>query len=169
MKALNEKIKKFNFNPIDIKGKLYTQVSDRIRFLSENCDYEIKTDYTFFESSKMWVCVTTLKIYEEDKVRVFTGLAQEIINEGFINKTSALENCETSSVGRACAMAGIGIIDEVASLDEIKKTKQQTQKQELIPETEIWNKAKQAIEQGTASIEQIEKKYYISSENKKLL
>jgi hypothetical protein len=38
-----------------------------------------------------------------------------------VNKTSALENAETSAVGRACAFAGIGVIDSIASADEVHK------------------------------------------------
>jgi hypothetical protein len=40
----------------------------------------------------------------------------------FVNKTSALENCETSAVGRALAFMGIGVIDSIASVDEVNKT-----------------------------------------------
>ena len=46
--------------------------------------------------------------------RRFTGLAQEKVGEGMINKTSALENAETSAVGRALAMMGIGVVDSPA-------------------------------------------------------
>ena len=56
--------------------------------------------------------------------RMFTGYAQEIVGDGYINKTSALENAETSAVGRALAMMGIGVIDSVASVDEINKAGQ---------------------------------------------
>lgn len=108
---------------VNIKGKQYTEVSERILFLANNFDYEIVTDYTFFENQNMWVVKATLKIHEENKTYTYTGVAQEIIGEGYINKTSALENCETSAVGRACAMAGIGVVESVASVDEISKAK----------------------------------------------
>jgi transcriptional regulator NrdR family protein len=38
-----------------------------------------------------------------------------------VNKTAALENAETSAVGRALAMMGIGVIESIASVDEINK------------------------------------------------
>ncbi len=106
---------------IKIKGKNYVLVSDRVRFLAENYEgkYSISTDYNFFEKQKMWVVKAILTI----EGQVYMGLAQEIINDGYINKTSALENAETSAVGRACAMAGIGVLDSIASVDEIKKAK----------------------------------------------
>ena len=71
----------------------------------------------------MWVVKAVLKIHTDLGIRKYTGHAQEIVGEGYINKTSALENCETSAVGRACAMAGIGIVDSFASVDEIDKAK----------------------------------------------
>ena len=53
--------------------------------------------------------------------RYFTGLSQEKVGDGYINKTSAMENSETSAVGRALAMMGIGVIDSIASVDEVRK------------------------------------------------
>lgn len=103
---------------IDIHGKQYVPVAERIRLLSEGNEvYSIETDYEYFAERKMWVVKATLS-YKES---TYTGLAQEIETEKGINSTSALENAETSAVGRACAMAGIGIIDSIASADEVKK------------------------------------------------
>jgi hypothetical protein len=73
----------------------------------------------------MWVVKAKLTMYKDDKAYVYTGLAQEIESDNYreVNYSSALENAETSAVGRACAMAGIGVIDSIASLDEISKSK----------------------------------------------
>lgn len=49
-----------------------------------------------------------------------TGTAYEKENSTFINKTSYIENCETSAVGRALAMLGIGIDKSVASKEEVE-------------------------------------------------
>jgi hypothetical protein len=38
-----------------------------------------------------------------------TGLAQEVKGKGMVNSTSYIENCETSAVGRALGMLGLGI------------------------------------------------------------
>ena len=43
-----------------------------------------------------------------------------MVGSSQINKTSALENCETSAVGRALGMLGIGIDGSIASADEVK-------------------------------------------------
>ena len=49
-----------------------------------------------------------------------TGTAYEKENSTFINKTSYIENCETSAVGRALAMCGIGIDTSIASAEEVQ-------------------------------------------------
>jgi hypothetical protein len=81
-------------------------------------------------------CITTYLKRSEDKIvlmeavvtpdvdkpeRRFNGHAQEMWGDGYINRTSALENCETSAVGRALAMMGIGVLDSIASVDEVVK------------------------------------------------
>lgn len=63
-----------------------------------------------------------------------TGLAKEIKNGSYINKTSYLENCETSAVGRALGFAGFGIDGAVASAEELKAAQAEQQR---IKEEEI--------------------------------
>jgi len=105
-----------------IKGKDYVPVSERLKYLAANYHYQISTDYQYFPEQKMWVVKATLQIGKGD-VQTFTGLAQEIESANYkdVNHTSALENAETSAVGRACAMAGIGIDGGIASADEVAK------------------------------------------------
>lgn len=104
---------------IKIKGKDYIQVKDRLIFLSENIErYSIETEKEYITDLKMFIIKATLTI---DDKGVFTGYSQAVIGQGNINTTSSLENAETSAVGRACAMAGIGIIDSVASVEEMNK------------------------------------------------
>ena len=51
-----------------------------------------------------------------------TGYAQETVSKNQnINRTSMLENCETSAVGRALGFVGIGSVDSIASADEMNK------------------------------------------------
>jgi len=50
----------------------------------------------------------------------YTGYAAERDNTGFVNKTSALENGETSAVGRALAFAGFGVNHSIASREEVE-------------------------------------------------
>lgn len=114
-----------NLKTISIKGKQYVEVKERILFLAnrDEFDYSITTDYEYYADRKMWVVRAKLILYREDKKFVYTGLAQEIESDDYrqVNHASALENAETSAVGRACAMAGIGVIDNIASADEIQK------------------------------------------------
>lgn len=111
---------------IDFKGSNYVQVKDRVLYLAENYAwrYEIYQDYEFFPENKMRVVKTKLVIWEsENHVEscVYEWLAQEIEWSSFINKTSALENACTSSLGRAIACLWIGVIDSFASINEIEK------------------------------------------------
>ena len=105
---------------VKIQGKDYVEVKERIIYLSEMypMSYSITTKVRYYAAEKMWVVKAILKVNDQ----TFTGHAQEIIGDGYINKTSALENAETSAVGRACAMAGIGVIGSIASADEIVKS-----------------------------------------------
>jgi len=170
-------MKPHDFKTVDIKGKQYVEVHERIKYLSEHEDYELSSEYQFIESLNAWLCKATLKIYKtnddgfktNDCVRIFTGLAQETIGDGFINKTSALENCETSAVGRACAMAGIGIVDGIASVDEINKAKNTKPRlPELKKDTKQYEDVVKGLAQGY-TIAQVEQKYYLTKEIKQLL
>lgn len=117
---------------IDIKGKKYVLVSDRIIYFNETYpDGSITTELVSDPESDSVIVKAT--IYPVDKHidsagndRRFTGYSQAIKGDGFINKTAALENAETSAVGRALAMMGIGVIDSVASVDEINKAQGST-------------------------------------------
>lgn len=111
---------------IKFKGSDYVQVKDRIQFLADNYEwqYMIETSYNWFPDEKMRVVRATLTI----GTCRYTWLAQEIEWQWYINKTSALENAETSAVGRACAMAWIGVIDSIASIDEINKAENRRSK-----------------------------------------
>ncbi len=115
MQKLTRKLK-----TIAINNKNYVEVKERILALVENdSPYSIETDPTYYPDQKMWVVKAKLTMMETWEV--FTWHAQEIEWDGNINKTSALENAETSAVGRACAFAWIGIVDWIASVDEINK------------------------------------------------
>lgn len=110
-------------NTVKIKGKDYVPVHERIKWLNENYEYNIETDYQYFAERRMWVVKAKLTISGADRDYIYTGHAQEIESDNYreVNHTSALENAETSAVGRACAMANIGIDTGIASADEVEK------------------------------------------------
>ena len=104
-------------------GKDYAEVNQRIKaFRMVYPDGIIDTTMV---SNENGVCVFKAQVgYYEDTydgcVRwLGTGYAYEKENSSFINKTSYIENCETSAVGRALGMLGIGIDTSVASYEEV--------------------------------------------------
>ena len=110
-------------NTVNIKGKPYVTVNERLKHIANNFQYSIKTDFTYYPERKMWVVKASLFLFRDGLECTYTGLAQEIESENYkeVNFSSALENAETSAVGRACAMAGIGIDGGMASADEVVK------------------------------------------------
>lgn len=110
-------------NTVKIKGKDYVPVHERIKWLNENYEYNIETDYQYFAERRMWIVKAKLTIHGAERDYIYTGHAQEIESDNYreVNHTSALENAETSAVGRACAMANIGIDGGIASADEVEK------------------------------------------------
>ncbi len=116
---------------ISIKGKAYVLVSDRVIYFNENHpNGSIRTEKTQIEN-RVEVKATIIPDVSKPE-RYFTGHSQALWGEGYINTTSALENAETSAVGRALALLGIGVIDSIASIDEIKKAENQTPKSDLV-------------------------------------
>jgi len=107
---------------IDIKGKDYVLVSDRIIYFNETYPNGwIATELVSDPMSDIVIVKAYITPDNDNGARKFTGYSQTVKGAGFINKTAALENAETSAVGRALAMMGIGVIDSVASVDEINK------------------------------------------------
>jgi 2,4-dienoyl-CoA reductase-like NADH-dependent reductase (Old Yellow Enzyme family) len=108
---------------IKIQNKDYVLVSDRVIFFNEEYpEGSITTELVSEADSDMVIVKATVR---PDVGRQFTGYSQATWGDGFINKTAALENAETSAVGRALALMGIGVIDSIASVDEIKKAQTQ--------------------------------------------
>lgn len=107
---------------VDIKGKNYATVPERVRAFREICPGgRIITEIINKEKDGKGFNVVTMKttITDEDNHIIATGLAQENEGNGFINKTSYIENCETSAVGRALGFVGIGIDGSMASAEEL--------------------------------------------------
>jgi len=102
---------------VNIKGKEYVEVNERIRHFREN--YPQGSIVTELVSNNDGVCVFKATIYNMDLI-VATGHAYEKEGSTFINKTSYIENCETSAIGRALGILGIGIDGSVASAEEVQ-------------------------------------------------
>lgn len=106
---------------INIKGKEYVPVSERIKEFRNNPAYAGYTMQTVIEylADDWSEVIMKTSIYDAELGLVATGYAHEEKTGSAINRTSFVENCETSSVGRALAMLGIGIDASVASADEL--------------------------------------------------
>lgn len=102
---------------VDIKGKAYVEVNERIKYFRENYKgWSLESDLLSLENG---VCVIKATIRDENGVVKANGLAYEKENSTFINKTSYIENCETSAWGRALGNLGIGIDTAIASAEEV--------------------------------------------------
>lgn len=104
---------------VKIKGKDYVEVNERIKYFRSQPKYEgfsLETEIISLEDG-----VVTMKAIVRDVNGVIkaTGFAQEKESSSFINKTSFIENCETSAWGRALGNLGIGIDTSIASCEEV--------------------------------------------------
>lgn len=124
------KDKSLKESAVDIKGKKYVPVSARIVYFNEIYENgRIVAELLSPIESKHIMMKATVTPDLKNADRYFVGHSQAVVGEGYINKTSALENCETSAIGRALALMGIGVIESVASVDEINKAEGQVQAQ----------------------------------------
>jgi hypothetical protein len=103
---------------IPIHGKEYVEVKTRVQYFRKNYpNGSIVTDVLQQDNESI---TTQTKIFIDDKL-VSSGIAHEDKNVSHINKTSFIECCETSSVGRALGMLGIGIESSVDTADTIRR------------------------------------------------
>lgn len=114
-----EQLKKANesLKTIEFKGKGYAQVNERVKAFRMICpNGAITTEIVDLSDG-----VVTMKstIIDEDGTILATGYAQEKESASYINKTSFIENCETSAVGRALGFAGFGSDASIASAEEV--------------------------------------------------
>lgn len=101
-----------------IQGKEYAEVNQRIKAFRSLCPGgAILTEMLSCENG---VCIFKASVYDEEMRILGTGTAYEKEGSSFINKTSYIENCETSAVGRALGMCGFGIDTSIASSEEVQ-------------------------------------------------
>lgn len=101
----------------DVKGKDYAEVHQRIKAFRMVCPMGCIS--TEMMSNEGGVCIFKACVYDETGKLLGTGTAYEKEDSSYINKTSYIENCETSAVGRALGMCGFGIDLSVASALEV--------------------------------------------------
>lgn len=119
----------------DIKGNDYAEVNQRIK--AYRMVYPNGTIRPEIKSLQNGVCIFRAEVTNENGDVIGVGHAYEKENSTFINKTSYIENCETSAVGRALGMAGFGIDTSVASAEEVANAiKNQDEDKKVIMATE---------------------------------
>lgn len=108
----------YEFKTTDIKGKPYVQVNERIKYFWSQYPAPMGQIVTKLIKDEGGICMFVANVYVEGAL-VATGYAQENEKSSFINKTSHIENCETSAVGRALGILGIGIDVSIATAEEV--------------------------------------------------
>ena len=119
---------------VNIHGKEYLTVAHRVNSFREQFKpddgWAIRTWLVYNEGDRV---VIQASICNKDDHVVATGFAEEVRGSTKINKTSALENCETSAIGRALAAFGLGG-EEYCSADELLSALKQQEEMEEKPE-----------------------------------
>ena len=120
---------------VDIRGKDYRTVAYRVNEFRTSKDYDgwcINTD--IIQQSEVEVTMKSIVTDQNGTVRG-TGIANEVKGINPINKTSHIENCETSAIGRALASIGLAG-EEYASADELVnalKQQEESEQPEKVP------------------------------------
>ena len=113
LKKINKGLKKTN-----IKGKDYVDVATRLQafrqMYPEGCIETVRKENTPDDVAEFEAFVRT-----EDGRLLATGHAREVQSSSMINKTSFVENAETSAIGRALGHVGIGSTQSIASVEEM--------------------------------------------------
>ena len=123
--TINDFKKSKNGQMINIHGKEYATVAHRIAIFRRNLGAKAKIETEVISIDKdTVVCKATISL---NGVVIATGLAEEKRTASRINQTSALENCESSAVGRALAFCGI-TNDQIASAEEVSAAIEQQDK-----------------------------------------
>ena len=103
---------------IKIKGKDYVEVNERLMYFRENYpNYSLISEVIEKTDNSILILAS---IKDEQGRMVANGLAEEERGSNYINKTSYVENCETSAWGRCLANFGIGLKTSIASAEEVQ-------------------------------------------------
>lgn len=105
-------------------GKNYTMVVHRMEAFRTifGLDYGVDTSIVVDDGQRV---VVKAIITNADGIVIGSGMAEEIRGQGNVNKTSALENCESSAIGRALASIGLAG-GEYASANEMDAVERKT-------------------------------------------
>jgi len=131
--------------PVDIRGKQYKTVAERLTEFSDKhkSNFTLETEVLRLEEPRVETILGGKEDGKDSHIRhsgfvlvkatltcnehTWTGHALEREGEGFINKTSHVENAETSAIGRALSSAGYSG-SEFASAEEVANAMKQQDK-----------------------------------------
>jgi hypothetical protein len=106
---------------IEIKGKLYVPVVERVKeFHKLFPKGEIRTEIVECGTDRVAIKATVFPNEQPNETRCFHGHSQAEWGKGMMGAV-ALEVAETSAIGRALGFANIGLLDGIASADEMRK------------------------------------------------
>lgn len=155
---------------VNIKGKEYVMVKDRVKALREVFpDFSIMTEILNIDEESVTIRATIID--ESGNIKA-TGHAHELKGASPINRTSYVENAETSAIGRAIGLLGIGIDDSFGSADEVANAmKQQADEKVSTREAKVLKmmmekhniEVKKVLEWiGASSVDEMTKEQYVT-------
>ena len=144
--------------------KQYAEVAERVMAFRKVIPEGFITSAILHHNEGMVVIKATCGYYENDgtKVVLAEGMAFEFRDASAINKTSYIENCETSAVGRALGFAGFGAAESVASKDEVEAAiyMQEKDQEKWVKEQEIRISAQKNIFALISKINELDRGFW---------
>ena len=122
MSELKEILETINLKTINLKGKEYSMGASRLEIFRKHFGFRYGiVEEILVDDGKRVVTKTSIVDRDNPETPIGVGHAEEIRGSSLVNKTSAIENCMTSSLGRALATAAALHGGEMASVNEIEK------------------------------------------------
>ena len=143
-----------NMQRVNIKGKMYATVASRVDAFRKHFPTATISTHLIHDDEIRVVVEAKITV---DGTLLGTGMAEEQRGKGLINTTSALENAETSAIGRSLASIGLGGSSEYASSFEVENAiSQQTQQQQSSPQqNKQRTQPRQPVSNGYESLTQL--------------
>ena len=149
--------------PVKIKGNEYSTVAERLNSVHDDHDYISITTEIVDETQEYITIKANVSIYNDSFEQIYSGHAREYFefrNRDSVNFAFALENAETSAIGRALASAGYGG-KKFASAEEMSRIEAKTKARESqIPHgsAPLLQVVEDARQQADISVDQLKQK-----------